>query len=86
MPGAADRFRRRVYDELRRAAPGKMALERPGGTPPPTALVHQTWLRLGADQQPTWQNRAAKALDISDATAKRRWAFARAWLQRELGE
>src|SRR5512136_1120325 len=24
----------------------------------PTALVHEAWLRLGADAQPAWQNRA----------------------------
>lgn len=24
----------------------------------PTALVHEAWLRLGADAQPTWKNRA----------------------------
>ena len=29
---------------------------------------------------------AAEALDISPATAKRHWAYARAWLYRELGE
>lgn len=28
---------------------------------------------------------AAKALDISDATAKRHWAYARAWLYNEMG-
>ena len=165
--GASDRLMSLVYDELRRVAAGKMALERPGGTLQPTALVHETWLRLGGDQQPTWQNRAhffgaaaeamrrilignarrrgaqrrgggqvhldvddlelsapidgeqilavddalerfaavdpakaelvklryfvgltiedaAKTLGISDATAKRWWAFARAWLHREL--
>ena len=165
--GAADRLLDLVYDELRRVAAGKMALERPGGTLQPTALVHETWLRLGGDQQPSWQNRAhffgaaaeamrriligrarrrgakrrgggqfhldvdrlelaapkddqqllavnealekfaavdpekselvklryfigltiedaAKTLGISNATAKRWWAFARAWLHREL--
>jgi RNA polymerase sigma factor (TIGR02999 family) len=166
--GAADRLMNLVYDELRRVAAGKMALERPGGTLQPTALVHEAWLRLGGDDQPTWQNRAhffgaaaeamrriligkarrrnaqrrgggvvpldvdevevagpladeqviavsealdryaqidrkkaelvklryfvgmtiedaARTLDISDATAKRWWTFARAWLHRELG-
>jgi hypothetical protein len=29
---------------------------------------------------------AAQALQISPATAKRDWAFARAWLLRELGD
>ena len=47
-----------VYDELRRVAAHKMANEAPGQTLQPTALVHEAWLRLGGDQQPTWQNRA----------------------------
>jgi RNA polymerase sigma factor (TIGR02999 family) len=47
-----------VYDELRRLAAHKMADEPPGQTLQPTALVHEAWLRLGADVQPTWQNRA----------------------------
>ena len=35
-----------------------MAREQDGQTLQPTALVHEAWLRLGADQQPQWQNRA----------------------------
>jgi RNA polymerase sigma factor (TIGR02999 family) len=47
-----------VYEELRRLAAHKMAQERPGQTLQPTALVHEAWLRLGADGQPPWRNRA----------------------------
>ena len=47
-----------VYDELRRLAAAKMAREAPGQTLQPTALVHEAWLRLGGDGQPSWQNRA----------------------------
>jgi RNA polymerase sigma factor (TIGR02999 family) len=47
-----------VYEELRRLAAHKMAQEPPGQTLQPTALVHEAWLRLGADAQPAWQNRA----------------------------
>lgn len=47
-----------VYGELRRVAAHKMASEAPGHTLQPTALVHEAWLHLGGDQQPTWQNRA----------------------------
>lgn len=47
-----------VYDELRRLAAHKMAQEAPGHTLQPTALVHEAWLQLGGDQQPSWQNRA----------------------------
>jgi RNA polymerase sigma factor (TIGR02999 family) len=35
-----------------------MAHEPPGHTLQPTALVHEAWLRLGADAQPAWSNRA----------------------------
>jgi len=47
-----------VYEELRRLAAHKMAQEAPGQTLQPTALVHEAWLRLGADGQPPWKNRA----------------------------
>ena len=47
-----------VYEELRRLAAHKMAQEAPGQTLQPTALVHEAWLRLGADGQPAWTNRA----------------------------
>jgi len=47
-----------VHDELRRVAAHKMSNEAPGHTLQPTALVHEAWLHLGGDQQPTWQNRA----------------------------
>jgi RNA polymerase sigma factor (TIGR02999 family) len=36
----------------------KMLDEDAGHTLQPTALVHEAWLRLGADEQPTWDNRA----------------------------
>ncbi len=47
-----------IYEELRRLAAIKIAREPPGQTLQPTALVHEAWLRLGADAQPRWQNRA----------------------------
>jgi hypothetical protein len=40
-----------VYDELRKVAALKMAHEPPGQALRPTALVHEAWLRLGADAQ-----------------------------------
>lgn len=39
-----------VYDELRRLAAAKIAHERPGQTLSATALVHEAYLRIGADQ------------------------------------
>jgi RNA polymerase sigma factor (TIGR02999 family) len=47
-----------VYGELHRLAIARMAREPAGQTLQPTALVHEAWLRLGGDQQPTWQNEA----------------------------
>ena len=55
---AADRILPLVYEELRKLAAAKMARESAGQTLQPTALVHEVWLRLGADHQPAWQNRA----------------------------
>lgn len=54
---AADRLLPLVYDELRRLATAKMARESSSYTLQPTALVHEAWLRLGGDQQASWQNR-----------------------------
>lgn len=47
-----------VYDELRRLAAWKMSQESAAQTLQPTALVHEAWLRLGAEDQPAWDNRA----------------------------
>jgi RNA polymerase sigma factor (TIGR02999 family) len=47
-----------VYDELRRLAAARMAQEQPGQTLQATAMVHEAWLRLVADGERTWQNRA----------------------------
>ena len=57
-PQAAEKLPALVYDELRAMAAQKMSREASNHTLQPTALVHEAWLRLGADQQPTWQNRA----------------------------
>jgi RNA polymerase sigma factor (TIGR02999 family) len=54
---AADRLLPLVYDELRQLAARKMAQESGTQTLQPTALVHEAWLRLGGDEQSTWQNR-----------------------------
>lgn len=64
---AADELLPLIYDELRRLAAAKMARENPGQTLQPTALVHEAWLRLGADEQPVWQNRAHFLAAASEA-------------------
>ena len=45
-----------VYEDLRRLAAARMAGEPPGNTLSPTALVHESFLRLGTDIQ--WNNPA----------------------------
>lgn len=57
-PDAAERLIETVYAELHAIAAAKMAGEFANVTLQPTALVHEAWLRLGGDAQPTWQNRA----------------------------
>jgi RNA polymerase sigma factor (TIGR02999 family) len=47
-----------VYDELRKLASIRLGREPANRTLQATALVHEAWLRLGADRQPTWENRA----------------------------
>ncbi len=56
-PQAADQLLLLVYDELRKLAAAKMAHEAPGQTLQPTALVHEAWLRLAGQADPSWQNR-----------------------------
>src|SRR5206468_1422225 len=46
-----------VYGELRQLAARKMTQESGTQTLQPTALVHEAWLRLGGEEQPTWENR-----------------------------
>ena len=55
---AGDELLPLLYNELRHLAASKMARENPGQTLQPTALVHEAWLRLGADKQPAWENRS----------------------------
>lgn len=57
-PNAADRLLVLVYDELRRVAASKLAQEAPGQTLQPTALVHEAWLRLVGDHNPSFKDRA----------------------------
>jgi RNA polymerase sigma factor (TIGR02999 family) len=57
-PKAAEQLLPLVYDELRKLASAKMARESGSQTLQATALVHEAWMRLGADNQPDWQNRA----------------------------
>jgi RNA polymerase sigma factor (TIGR02999 family) len=56
-PQAAEELLVLVYDELRRLAASKLALEAPGQTLQPTALVHEAWLRLVGDHPASFNDR-----------------------------
>ena len=57
-PTALDRLFPIVYAELRRLADACLRRERPGHTLQRTALVHEAYLRLVGQNQPTYQDRA----------------------------
>ena len=57
-PKAAEELLPLVYGELRKLATAKMAHEAPGQTLQPTALVHEAWLRLTAEENVKWDGRA----------------------------
>lgn len=54
---AADELLELVYDELRHLAAAKMAQQAPGQTLQPTALVHEAWLRLVGNKNPSFKDR-----------------------------
>ncbi len=54
----ADELLPLVYAELKRIAAQKMAMEAPGNTLQPTALVHEAWLSLMGADGARFQNRA----------------------------
>jgi RNA polymerase sigma factor (TIGR02999 family) len=80
-PQAAEALLPLVYDELRKLAAAKMALQLPGQTLQATALVHEAWLKLAGSQEKNWNDRhhffraAAEAMRqilIDRARAKQR--------------
>jgi RNA polymerase sigma factor (TIGR02999 family) len=56
-PGKMDELLALVYGELRKLASHTMASQAAGQTLQPTALVHEAWLRLAADDKPKFQDR-----------------------------
>ena len=54
----ADRLMQAVYLDLRRKAAAFLRQERRGHTLQPTALVHETYLRMVDQTRVVWQNRA----------------------------
>jgi RNA polymerase sigma factor (TIGR02999 family) len=57
-PAAGEHLLPLVYAQLRRRAAHYLRRERRNHTLEPTALVHETYLRLVDQRQVTWQNRA----------------------------
>jgi RNA polymerase sigma-70 factor (ECF subfamily) len=55
---AAEQLLPVVYEELRGLAAGYLRRERPDHTLQPTALVHEAYMRLVGDNQPSWSGRA----------------------------
>jgi len=74
-PKAAEELLPLVYKELRRLAAAKVANEKPGQTIQGTALVHEAWLRLQAEEH-AWKNR--KHFFSAAAEAMRRILIERA--------
>ena len=54
---ARSRLIEAVYAELRRLARGYLQRERPDHSLPPTALVHEAYLKLVDQRRVHWQNR-----------------------------
>lgn len=57
-PSAWDRLAPVVYTELRRLAESYMGRERRGHTLQPTALVHESYLRLVSQRLPKFESRS----------------------------
>jgi RNA polymerase sigma factor (TIGR02999 family) len=55
---ATDELFGKVYSELRALAARQMERERKGHTLPPTAVVHEVYLRLAKQDKTSWSNRA----------------------------
>ena len=56
-PKASEELLVLVYDQLRRLAASKLAEEAPNQTLQPTALVHEAWLHLVGDRNPSFKDR-----------------------------
>jgi RNA polymerase sigma-70 factor (ECF subfamily) len=57
MPAHTDSLLNAVYEELRRLAAFHLGRERPGHSLQATALVHEAYLRLAAQDNSQWQER-----------------------------
>src|SRR6476646_4218915 len=93
-PHAAEQLLPLVYEELRKLAGQKLALEKPGQTMQATALVHEAYLRLvDAEKGQHWNGRghffaaAAEAMRrilIENARRKKAAKAGGGWQRQEL--
>jgi len=88
---ANDAVAPRIYEELRRLARWNMSRLPGSATLQATALVHEAWIRLVDDEEPTWEGRrhfffsAARAMrDILIDHARRRGAIKRGGGRRQV--
>jgi len=58
-PDDSDFLTATLYQELHNLAAARLAHEQGPLTLQATALVHEAWLRMGGEKQPSWANRAA---------------------------
>jgi RNA polymerase sigma factor (TIGR02999 family) len=74
-----------VYSELRKIARQRLSRERPGHTLVPTALVHETYLRLAGQKRAQWHGRAhffavsaqlMRRILVDHARARKTWKWA----------
>jgi len=67
-PKYASELLPQVYDELRKLAAARMAVESPGRTLQPTALVHEAYLRLvDSSDERCWENRGHFFAAVAEA-------------------
>ena len=83
--GARTRLAEAVYDELRRLARGFLQRERPDHSVPPTALVHDVFLKLIDQRRVHWRNRAQFFAIAAHAMRRILVDHARAHLARKRG-
>ena len=82
---AAARLFERVYDELRGIARNQLRRERAGHTLQATALAHEVYLKLSAQQDADWRNRAQFFAVAARATRRLLVDHARARLRTKRG-
>ena len=74
-----------IYDQLRRIAVARLRRERPGHTLQATALVHEAYIKLAAQPDAEWKNRAQFFAVASQVMRRILVDYARAQLRSRRG-